>query len=163
MSQLADFILAGLVIGVVLVVLSLLAYFVIRWLKATSPELAAARFQQQREHLEADFFHAAARSGKPRGLRWKECDWERESVFARDKKSGELTALVGVTIQFEAIEGSDMEGLPAVGNLRHASGVFFFRGGRWRTAGKAVFNLDPRETLEHFKQHYERVELNQKL
>src|SRR5262249_47381967 len=38
--------------------------------KAPSPTLAAASFQQQREHLEADFFQAAARSGKPRGLRW---------------------------------------------------------------------------------------------
>ena len=157
MLTLLDWALTLLIGGGVLIVAGLMAYVVWRWKGTVPPELAAARFQQQREHLEADFFHAAARSGKPRGLRWKECDWERESVFARDKKSGELTALVGVTIQFEAIEGSDMEGLPAVGNLRHASGVFFFRGGRWRTAGKAVFNLDPSETLEHFKQQYERV------
>jgi len=68
--------------------------------------------------------------------------------------------LVGVTIQFDAIEGSDMEGLPAVGNLRHASGVFFLRGGRWRTLGRAVFNLSPGETIEHFKQQYEHVQLN---
>ena len=27
------------------------------------------------------------------------------------------------------------------------------------TAGRAVFNLNPGETLEHFKQQYERVEL----
>jgi hypothetical protein len=127
--------------------------------KIVSSTLAAARFQQQREHLEADFFQAASRSGKPRGLRWMHCDWEKELVLARDKKSGELTALVGVTIQFEAIEGSDMEGLPAVGNLRQASGVFFWRGGRWRTAGRAVFNLTPGETLAHFKGQYERVEV----
>jgi hypothetical protein len=51
-----------------------------------------------------------------------------------------------------------MEGLPAVGNLRQASGVFFWRGGRWRTAGRAVFNLTPGEALAHFKGQYERVE-----
>src|SRR5260370_23461882 len=101
--------------------------------KVLPPDRAATMFQQQREHLEADFLHAAASFGKPRGLRWKKCDWESDIILARDKKSGELTALVGVTIQFEAIEGSDMEGLPAVGNLRHASGVFYLRGGRWRT------------------------------
>src|SRR5262249_47039721 len=117
------------------------------------------RFQHQREHLEADFLRAATASGKPSGLRWKRCDWERDFVLARDKRSRELTALGGVNIQFEAMEGSEMEGLPAVGNLRHASGVFFFRGGRWRTVGKAVFNLNPGETLEHFKGQYERVEL----
>jgi len=143
-----------------LLLFGLLSRFVLRRRGSLSPEQAATRFRQQREHLEANFLHAAARSGKPRGLRWKHCDWEREAVFARDKRSRELTALLGVTIQFEAIEGSDMEGLPAVGNLRHASGVFFFRGGRWRTVGKAVFNLDPSETLEHFKQQYERVEIS---
>jgi hypothetical protein len=150
----------ALVIGAgILLVLALLSWLMLGRRGTLSPALAAARFQQQREHLEADFLRAASRSGKPRGLRWKACDWQREVLFARDKKSGELTALVGVTIQFEAIEGSDMEGLPAVGNLRHASGVFFFRGGRWRTVGRAVFNLNPGETVEHFKQQYERVNL----
>jgi len=142
-----------------LVAFGLLTWVVRRRSSRIAPEQALTRFQQQREHLEADFLQTAARSGKPRGLRWKHCEWQSDPVFARDKNTRELTALVGVTIQFEAIEGSDMEGLPAVGNLRHASGVFFFRGGRWRTAGKAVFNLDPSETLEHFKQQYERVEL----
>ena len=43
-----------------------------------------------------------------------------------------------------------MEGLPAVGVLRNASAVFFFQGGRWRTTGKAVFNLNPDEVLARF-------------
>lgn len=145
--------------GGAFLLLTALTWLVVRRSGRLSPELAATRFQQQREHLEADFFHAAARSGKPRGLRWKQCAWESDVVFARDRKSGELTALAGLTIQFEAIEGSDMEGLPAVGNLRQASGVFFLRGGRWRTVGKAVFNLNPEEALEHFNQQYERVKL----
>jgi hypothetical protein len=124
-----------------------------------SASLAQQRFLQQREHLEAAFLRAARSSGKPRGLRWKACDWEPEVVLARDRKTGQLTALVGVSIRFEAIEGSDMEGLPAVGNLRNASGVFYLEGGRWRTTGRAVFNLNPCEALEHFKLQYERVEV----
>jgi hypothetical protein len=159
MLQLLWLALALLIGGSVLIVIGLLSYLVRRWKEVVPPESAAARFQQQREHLEADFLRAATRSGKPRGLRWKHCDWANEVVLARDRKNGELTALVGVKIQFEAIEGSDMEGLPAVGNLRNASGVFFFRSGRWRTTGKAVFNLDPSEALAHFKQQYERVVL----
>lgn len=123
------------------------------------PRQAQTRFLQQREHLEADFFRRASASGRPRGLRWKACDWDREVAFARDRRTGQLTALAAVTIQFEAIEGGDMEGLPAVGNLRNASGVFYFERGRWRTAGRAVFNLNPGEALEHFKGQYERLDL----
>jgi len=62
-----------------------------------------------------------------------------------------------VTIQFEAIEGSDMEGLPAVGNLRNASAVFFFHRGHWDTVGKVVFNMNPNEAVLHFKNQYERI------
>jgi hypothetical protein len=156
--QLLDIGYGIMLVGSGLLIVGALAKLCLRRNRAADPGKVATLFQQQREHLEADFFHAAARSGKPRGLRWKKCDWERDVLLARDKKSGELTALVGLTIQFEAIEGSDMEGLPAVGNLRHASGVFYFRGGRWRTLGRAVFNLNPAETIEHFKQQYERVE-----
>ena len=122
-------------------------------------ERARELFVLQRERLEAKFVTAASSSGKPRGLRWKDCNFENDIELAREKDTGKLVALVPVTIQFEAIEGSDMEGLPAVGNLRQASGVFFWRGGRWRTTGRAVFNLTPGETLAHFKGQYERVEV----
>jgi hypothetical protein len=118
-----------------------------------------SRFLQQREHLEADFFQAASTSGRPRGLRWLNCEWDSTVLFARDRSTRQLIALVGVTIQFEAVEGSDMEGLPAVGNLRNASGVFFLERGRWRTTGKVVFNLNPDEALQHFEQQYERIEV----
>jgi hypothetical protein len=117
-------------------------------------------FLQQREHLEATFFAAAAASGKPRGLRWANCEWESEVVFARERQTGRLAALVAVTIAFEAVEGGDMEGVEAVGNLRNASAVFFFDAGRWRTTGKAIFNLNPGEAVEHFKGQYERLQVN---
>ena len=118
-------------------------------------ERARELFQLQRERLEAQFHQAAADTGKPRGLRWKDCAFEKELELARDRHNGQIVALVPVTIQFEAIEGSDMEGLPAVGNLRNATAVFFFQRGQWQTAGKAVFNMNPNETLERFKSQYE--------
>jgi hypothetical protein len=120
-------------------------------------ERARELFRLQRERLEAQFITAAAATGKPRGLRWVDCQWDDGALFARDRESGQIAALVGVTIQFEAVEGSDMEGLPAVGNLRNASAVFFFNGGHWRTVGKAVFNMNPDEALAHFKNQYERI------
>jgi len=132
-----------------------------RWFGAgPHAERARGLFGHQREHLELQFFQAASASGKPRGLRWKSIDWEPAVEFARERDSGRLAALVGVTIGFEAVEGSDMEGLPAVGNLRNASAVFFFHQGRWRTVGKAVFNLNPDEALAHFHKQYERLLLD---
>jgi hypothetical protein len=117
-------------------------------------------FRLQRERLEAQFLTAAAATGKPRGLRWKDCAFESELELARDRHSGQIVGLVPVTIQFEAIEGGDMEGVAAVSNLRNASAVFFFERGQWKTVGKAVFNMNPGEALEHFKKQYEWLENN---
>lgn len=120
-------------------------------------ERAREMFRLQRERLEVQFLLAAAASGKPRGLRWVECTWENPVVFARDRTTGYLAALVGVTIQFEAIPGSDMEDNPNVGNLRNASAVFFYQGGQWSTVGRAVFNMNPDEALRHFGHQYEPI------
>ncbi len=117
---------------------------------------AQARFAHERTRLQTAFLQAASASGKPRGLRWKECQWNDLIEWVRDKQTGHLLALVGVTISFEAIEGSDMEGVEAVGNLRNATAVFFFDG-EWRTVGRVVFNLNPDEALAHFKSGFERV------
>ena len=145
---------------VVLVVIAavLLAWRPIHSLgKQIQVERARELFVLQRERLEAKFVTAASSTGKPRGLRWKNCSFDNQIELARQRQTGQLVALVPVTIQFEAIEGSDMEGLPAVGNLRNASAVFFFQRGKWLTAGKAVFNLNPTEVIEHFQKQYERV------
>jgi hypothetical protein len=120
-------------------------------------ERARELFHLQRELLQTKFVSAASATGKPRGLRWKACQWDGGVEFARDRRSGQIAALLPVTIEFEAIEGSDMEGLPAVGNLRNASAVFFFQRGQWQTVGKAVFNMNPDEAIAHFKNRYERV------
>jgi hypothetical protein len=118
---------------------------------------AKSQFEREREAVQAQFFDAASRSGKPRGLRWLRCEWEPAVEFARDRRNGQLIALAPVTISFEAIPGSDMEGLPAVGNLRNASAVFAFDGLHWMTNGRAVFNLNPDEAIQHFAGQYERV------
>jgi hypothetical protein len=120
-------------------------------------ERARELFRLQRERLEAQFEQAAAQSGKPRGLRWRDCQWGDAVEFVRERRTGQLAALVAVTIQFEAVEGSDMEGLPAVGNLRNACGVFFFQSGHWSTVGRAVFNMNPGEAAAHFSSQYEKI------
>lgn len=141
-----------------LLVLGLLALF--WWIgrhRSLSTQDARQQFERHCNQLQQQFFEAASASGKPRGLRWKGCQWSPALELAREKGSGQLVAFAGLLIQFEAIEGSDMEGLPAVGNLRNASAVFFFHRGGWQTTGKAVFNLNPDEAIAHFG--YERVEI----
>ena len=146
--------------GVVLAAAVVAAVWLYVWGRRRPVPITEAQklFRQGREHLEAQFFHAAATSGKPRGLRWKECEWGDDVAFARDRKTGHYVALASVTISFEAVEGGDMEGLPAVGNLRNASALFFFDGAHWRATNRAVFNLNPDEALQHFAGQYERVE-----
>lgn len=139
------------------VVLFLLAGWVVqRYGPDAQARRAREQFLRERPRLEQEFFQAAAASGKPRGLRWKNCQWGPQSEFVRERRTFQLLALVGVTIQFEAVEGSDMEGLPAVGNLRNASAVFIYQQGQWHTTGKAVFNLNPDEAIEHFAGQYKR-------
>src|SRR5688572_894626 len=91
------------------------AFLVLMWLvgrNAASPEQARARFAAARADLQRAFFLAAGASGKPRGLRWLACDWGEAVELVRERDTGRLAALAGVTIRFEAVPGSDMEGLP---------------------------------------------------
>jgi hypothetical protein len=149
-------------IGAAAVVLGTVVFIVWRPLRRLGREVIVERaresFRLQRERLEAKFFDAAARSGKPRGLLWKECNFENPIELARDRRTGEIVALVSVTISFEAVAGGPMEGVEAVGNLRNATAVFVFARGHWSTSGKAVFNMNPDEALRHFQHQYERVQ-----
>lgn len=111
-------------------------------------------FRLKREMLEARFFDLAASLGKPRGLRWVECDWQDPVTFARDNHSGLLTAFVAVNIRFEAIEGGDMEGVAAVSNIRDAAAVFHYQFGRWGTGGRALFNMNPHDALVRLQGQY---------
>src|SRR5436190_5561540 len=97
-------------LGLAAVVILFLVWRPLRSLgKEIQVERARELFLLQRERLEARFVTAAAATGKPRGLRWKDCTFERDVELARERQTGQLVALVPVTIQFEAIEGSDME------------------------------------------------------
>lgn len=139
------------------VVLGLLLVAALVWRPVRSAlregQLVRARkdFHRQRERLEARFLKLASHSGKPRGLRWVECEFEDDVAYARDRRSGDLSAFVAVTISFEAIEGGLMEGVDAVGNQRAATAVFRFSDGAWNTDGRAIFNLNPTEAIAYFQ------------
>lgn len=138
-----------------------IAYLAPQWSRRRQERtLAAARqlFHLRREWLEAKFVDLAQKSGRPRGLLWKDVEFENSESLARDRHSNQLQALVGVTIRFEAIPGGDMEHVEAVGNLRAASAVFRFDDGEWKTNGRAIFNLSPVEAIKHLSEELETVE-----
>jgi hypothetical protein len=114
-------------------------------------------FHRQRERVEARFFHLASQSGKPRGLAWSGCDFDDDVIYARDRRSGQISAFVAVTISFEAIEGGGMEEVEAVSNLRAATAVFRVDKGQWSTEGRAIFNLNPAEAVRFFHDDLELV------
>ena len=122
--------------------------------------LAQARssFHLRREWLEVRFLTIVSNSGMPRGLIWDECDFDDEVVFATDRQTGQLRAFVAVTIGFQADEEDLVEDNPNVCNLRAATAVFLFDGRQWITEGRAVFNLNPLETVEQFQLELELVD-----
>ena len=154
--------LPGLLIGIVALSSILAGLFALVWWirrqQVSSLQQARETFHRRREWLEAEFVSQAAASGKPRGLRWVNCDFDNGVSFARDRRTGRYRALVGVTISFEAIEGGGMEDVEAVGNLRAATVVFRLDGPEWRADGRALFNLNPDEAIQHYQNDLETVE-----
>ena len=147
------------VTGVVLAVSAVLLGFRLAAARRTARTHRAIQlFQLQRESVEERFFHLSSVSGKPRGLRWKNIDFDDGVTFARERDSGMLRALVSVTIRFDAVEGGPMEDVEAVGNKRAATAVFHYDGRRWDTEGRTVFNLNPLESIRHFENQLECVD-----
>lgn len=126
--------------------------------RRSSVERARKLFHLQRERLEHRFLVLASQSGKPRGLEWVDCDFEDPFSFARDRRSGRLRALVGVTVKFRALEGGGMEDNPNVDNPKAGSALFFLDGNDWGTEGRVYFNLNPEQAILHHQQELEAVE-----
>jgi hypothetical protein len=149
--------LAALVVAVPVILLA--GRPVLRKLQRRQAERAIDLFRLQREQLEAKFFDLARAQGRPRDLRWLDCDWQSGVTFGRDVESGMLTAFVSVYISFEAVEGGDMEDVEAVGLLRDAAALFHFTNGCWGTGGRALFNMNSSDALQRLTDQYEPVEL----
>jgi hypothetical protein len=143
-------------------IVAVAVYLVWRPYRTVRREKALSRarreFHLRREQLEAKFLQRAGESGKPRGLRWVDCEFDNDVTYARDRRSGQLSAFVAVTISFEAVEGGGMEEVEAVGNLRAATAVFSFEEKRqWYTEGRAIFNLNPAEAIQYYQANLELV------
>jgi hypothetical protein len=126
--------------------------------------LARARrgFHAQRERLEAKFVHLAAAvssdDASSDAPHWADCDFDDDVAYVRDRRTGQLSAFVGVTVAVSSLEGpaSDINGL--VGNLRVGTAVFRFDRDHWETDGQAMLNLSPSEAIRALKNDLEMVD-----
>ncbi len=123
-------------------------------------KLAQAReqFRRRREWLEAVFVSKASELRKPRDMVWADCEFDDAVAYARDRDSGNLRALVGMTISFEAEEGGSMVDVEAVCSLRTATALFTYDGQNWSTEGQAIFNLNPQQTIRRYQHELEVIE-----
>ncbi len=151
-----------LVGAAIAVVLGLATWRAIVWrwrhIQRARLRLAKLLFRRRREWLEAEFLSLASAAGKPRSLLWAGCEFEDPVAFVRDRHSGQLRALVGVTIGVTPPEGSTYGQYDAEPTQREATAVFHFDGQRWMTDGRAVFNLNPEETIRRFRHELELAE-----
>ena len=115
-------------------------------------------FHRQREPLEAKFIERAAGRGKPRGLRWVDVSFDDDVVYARDRRSRQLKALVAIEVTFEAVAGGGMEEVENVNKVKAATAEFRHDGVRWITDGKVYFNLAPSATVKYLASDMELVE-----
>ena len=129
----------------------------------TLPEaqLAEARreFHRQRERLEAKFMLLGFHPARQDAPRWTDCEFDDDVAFARHRTTGELTALVGVTIEMEEPGSRAGREGDMVGNLRAATAVFRFHRGHWETDGRAIFNLTPAQALRFYHRDLEAIDL----
>ncbi len=125
---------------------SLAAWLVVRRpmrdaIHSLSIDHARDQFRLHREGLEARFLTALARVDPIEKLRWDEATWPSEVVWARDRRTRRLLALVGVTFEVEPF------GIDAEPPVRHSTALFEFRKGKWHAEGKRLDEIRPDEAF----------------
>ena len=106
---------------------------------------ARDQFRLQREGLEARFLSSLGRTDPVEKLRWDEGHWHDEVVWARDRRTRSLLALVCVIFHKEPFDDyADADAEP-----RHSTALFEFRNGKWHADGKRLDEVRPDEALIH--------------
>ncbi len=108
-------------------------------------------FHQQREWLEARFITALTRVDYAEGQRWESAQWEDEVLWARDRQTRHLLALVCVHF--------DPAPFDLMAISRHATALFEYRKGRWHVEGKRLDEVRPDEAVGR-NQRFEAVAIS---
>ncbi|MCS7306117.1 MAG: hypothetical protein NZ602_13555 [Thermoguttaceae bacterium] len=105
------------------------------------------QFHQQRERLEMKFLCLASRSSLAPGVPWMECEFEDEVAYVRNRRTGQLCALVGILLR----RRHPLAVSSASTSCRVGTALFRFARNRWDTDGRAVLNLSPSETIRFYQ------------
>jgi hypothetical protein len=107
---------------------------------------AREHFRHHRERLEARFLTALAKKEPLERARWEDAHWHDEVVWARERPSRRLLALIGVHFDTDPI--FDLSENPP----RHATALFEYRKGQWFAEGKRLDQIQPDEAfLRHHR------------
>lgn len=139
-----------------------LAWFILwRPIRVLSKEVQFAKarkfFHTQREWLEAKFVHLASKQAKPESPRCSDCTFADDVSYVRDRATGELSALVAISIAMENPNSTAHNSGEAVGNLQLGTAVFRFDRDHWETEGRAILNLSPAEAIRFYRKDMEMV------
>ncbi|CAN5911314.1 hypothetical protein BH23PLA1_BH23PLA1_31800 [soil metagenome] len=98
-------------------------------------------FRRQREHLEARFVAVLIRVDPLQGMRWEEACWHDEVVWARDRQTRRLLALIGVHFEVNPFDDDQ----PA----QHATAIFEYANIKagWTTEGRFLDETRPDEAV----------------
>jgi hypothetical protein len=107
--------------------------------RSVQVEQAREQFRLRREWLEARFLDALGKLDPVERARWEEAHWHDEVVWARDRHTGRLLALIGVHFDAEPFDDD-----PAA---HHATVVFEFHRGRWRADGRRLDEVRPQDAF----------------
>jgi hypothetical protein len=113
---------------------------------------ARALFHQRREWLEARFISALGRVDAVESQRWETAQWHDEVLWARDRQSRHLLALVCVHF--------DPDPIDEFPGRRHATALFEFRKGQWWAEGNSLDEMRPDEAVGR-DQRFEEIVVTQ--
>ena len=153
-EEAGDSTMMGLLIGAgILPVCALALWMIIRRpvrqiVEDVKVDHARELFHQQREWLEARFISALSHSDPSERHKWDSANWHDEVIWARDRQTRHLLALV--CVQFEPAP-FDLLQIP-----KHATALFEFRRGRWHVEGKRLDEIRPDQAVGR-NQRYEAV------
>jgi len=122
---------------------------------------ARKSFHAQRERLEARFIQLASAHARPNGPQWNDCDFDDDVAYVRNRKTGELSAFVAVTVAVDDMdtgEGTFGGAADLIRNLHAGTAVFRLERDRWVTDGRAILNLTPSEAIRFYQNDLEIVE-----
>lgn len=129
-----------------------------RRIESVSLDEARRSFHFEREWLEARFVQRAIANSQPESPRWAECTFDDDVAYVRNRSTGELSALVAVSISADRSDSVVLHKADAIGNLQAGTAVFRFDGHHRATDGRAILNLSPRETIRHFRNDIEMID-----